>query len=149
MTKIIDYYLSKLCEETQLNGYFSLSKRKIEQKELNKEIQLGQHKFDKISYEKFLKVNDIFNKFLNQNLKCDQIGIMNKLYKMELTGALIYVNFVPCLVIEERKNSFIVIFKNDKIKILIKNTLIFYIEYKNIKYGFIGKNLKQNRFFKK
>ena len=45
MTKIIDYYLSKLCEETQLNGYFSLSKRKIEQKELNKEIQLGQHKF--------------------------------------------------------------------------------------------------------
>ncbi|EEQ81663.1 hypothetical protein NCER_101811 [Vairimorpha ceranae BRL01] len=143
MSNIINYYQS-ICN-TEINGSFSLSKRTREKSEkLNIKIKRTKG----LTYDLLLDANKLFNEYFS-SFKCDPKFLLNIIYKMELTGALIYVHNVPCIIAEERKNSIIVVYRDNSVKTHIKRGLIFYLEKDNVKYGIIGKNLNLNRFLKK
>ncbi|WUR03187.1 ribonuclease P protein component [Vairimorpha necatrix] len=126
---------------SEIQGTFSLRNRRFERSH-NKPIKL--HRSQGITYKILEKANILFNEYIKTQ-KIDTSFI----YKMELTGSQIYIKNVPCFVVEERKNSLVVIYKDEKIKTFIKNGLVFCIELNNIKYTIIGKNLKINRFIKR
>ncbi|KAK6090378.1 hypothetical protein P3W45_000735 [Vairimorpha bombi] len=150
MTDIIEHFKSKTVENANLQGMFSLSHRKIDKKEKHKKPPLGKRNYKDITYEAFRNINLLFNEYIKDLSKnTDPKALMDKLYKIELTGAQLYIRENACIVVEERKNSFVVVYENDIVKVLLKNSLVFYLEIGNIKYGFIAKNLKLNRFLKK
>ncbi len=127
----------------------------------NKEKEEGRKKRNLFRVHKKLifeykNLNSLFLKYIEELKGSLSIPLFTeKLYKIELAGAeisIIYQNELlknKFLILEERKNILIVLNGKKKIKCYPKDVIEFYFEYEGVKYLFIGKNLKINRFVKR
>ena len=105
----------------------------------------------KIKYTDFLRINKMFTEYLSR-LKgtINPAMFANKIYTSELTGAKVKISDGRAgIVIEERVNSLVIVFKNDQVKTLIKRTNNFSVEHDGTYYIFVGSGMKSNRFTKK
>ncbi|KAL6122609.1 hypothetical protein NUSPORA_00279 [Nucleospora cyclopteri] len=111
-----------------------------------------------IKYEDMLIIHGEHKEYMKklQGNKNSKIMAEN-LYKADLTGAFIVVQrnkkkgTYECdgIIVQETKNTIIVITKSNKIKRFIKDKIEFILYIEDMKYLFIGKNLKYNRFTNK
>ncbi len=104
---------------------------------------------DVINFKDFEIINKLHKEYL-QELRANHKGnsFENILFNSELTGAEIEIDNKKGIVVEERKNSILVIFKDNKIKLYPKNVWNFTLDFENIKYLFFPQKLKKNRFLK-
>ncbi|RVD92568.1 hypothetical protein TUBRATIS_009220 [Tubulinosema ratisbonensis] len=106
--------------------------------------------YSQLKYTDFLKVNELHNEYIK---KIKSTNFLQILYKAELTGALLKFKTISGIkegiVVEERKNSFLIIHSDDSLKVYPKQMYDFVYKVDGIRYFILGKFLKYNRFFKK
>lgn len=104
---------------------------------------------DKYTYDRAVDLKAEHTKYIAKLLgNVHPEAAMALLYQAELTGAEIKINNSVGIIIEERKNSLIVIFKDNKVRCFPKSTNSFIFSFNGTDYLFIAKNLKKNRIFK-
>lgn len=104
---------------------------------------------DRYYYESFIEINALHRAYISE-LK-GQLGpdaFLSILWQAELTGAMITIAGKEGIVVEERKNSLVVIFSNDKVKIFPKAVWDFCFQFDGVTYFFYAKNLRHNRLMK-
>jgi hypothetical protein len=74
---------------------------------------------------------------------------MQILFKIELTGAKVFIDKKEFIIVEERKNSIKTISEDGRLRTHLKGGLKMIFEHNKVKYCILGKYLKFNRFFKK
>ncbi|ORD97515.1 RP29 [Hepatospora eriocheir] len=149
--KPIDYFKSKIPNiNHKLTIHMGTGKSILTPKK-KLEMRVNHINPESITLDKIKEMNIEFNKYLDK-LNINKLFI-ERLYKAELAGAKIFLRdysnptkLIECYIIGERENSLIVL--EWKVKIYPKSRIEFYLIYQNIKYLFIGENLKLNRFFK-
>ena len=133
---------------------------------------------DQFKYSDFVEINKLHCEYLNKikensngtNSKGNTSGFLENIYKAELTGASVKLinledkgkleNKINLedkdklqdkigFIVEERKNSLVVIFKENEIKIFPKKSWNFSILFEGIEYLFISELLKKGRLFNK
>ncbi len=127
----------------------------FEPKRIVKEKGLRKICKDEFSYESFKEINKLHCEYLNKIKKSsvNNKGFLESLYKAELTGASIRIAkgskdcFTEGFIVEERKNSLVVILKDNSIKIYPKIAFDFTIRFDEVNYKFLSKLLKKNRMF--
>lgn len=123
---------------------------------------------ENFKYNEFKRINEFHTEYL-RDLKGNlhPSAFMEVLYRAELTGAKVRVWNNKCankcenvssgnnspgnnigFIISERKNSIIVIYKNDKIKVFPKSAWNFSLIFDEIEYIFFASDMKKNRYLK-
>ncbi|EOB13452.1 ribonuclease p subunit [Nosema bombycis CQ1] len=99
------------------------------------------------TYQQFLEIHKLFLEYVpNSN---DPNAFMQILFKIELTGAKVFIDKKKFIIVEERKNSIKTISEDGRLRTHIKGGLKMIFEHNKVKYCIFGKYLKLNRFFKK
>ncbi|KAM0680251.1 hypothetical protein GINT2_001636 [Glugoides intestinalis] len=101
---------------------------------------------DRFSFEDFTEINSMHQHYIRK-LKGTLLPsvFLDILYKAELTGAKINIAGKEGIVVEERKSTLCVIFKDNKVKLFPKNVWNFTFPFEGVNYLFICKSLKKNR----
>lgn len=105
---------------------------------------------DRFSFEDFKEINILHQNYIRK-LKGSLYPTMflDVLYKAELTGALIKIAGKEGIVVEERKNTLCVIFKDNKVKVFPKTLWNFTFSFEGVDYLFMCKALKKSRIIAK
>ncbi|KAI5168391.1 hypothetical protein PAEPH01_0088 [Pancytospora epiphaga] len=101
---------------------------------------------EKYRYEDFHEINRFHSAYIEElkgHLGPD--AFLPILWQAEMTGAIITIGGREGVVVEERKNSLLVIFKNNKVKLFPKEVWDFSFQFQDKTYFFYSKNLKHNR----
>lgn len=124
----------------------------VKEAEEIKKRKIIKSEYKNIKYDDYLEVNKLHNDYIT-SLNFQGHNMREKLYKAELTGAFVKFKTIhgvkQGIIVEERENTFLIVHEDDSLKIYPKALYNFMIMVDNIKYYFIGKYLKSNRFFKK
>lgn len=112
--------------------------------------KIVKEKYFNVKYSDFIEINKLHTEYI-KSIKTH--NFLPVLYKAELTGALLRFRSREVvkegIVVEERKNTLLIVHKDDSLKIYPKEMYDFVYEFDGIRYFFMGKFLKYNRFFKK
>ncbi|KAG0440579.1 hypothetical protein DMUE_1636 [Dictyocoela muelleri] len=154
------YILEKIKEKPTtffLNSINEIKGFKIENSFAKNNSKRDNYKKLNIKYEHYKKINIDHKKYINSLL--NDIPKINRtaiIHNIELTGAELTINPIndkklvfgnKGIVVEEKKNVILMIFPDDKLRIIPKNQNEFIFEFDGVNYTFL-KNLKKNRHFK-
>lgn len=101
---------------------------------------------DQFKFEDFFEINQLHNNYLHQIKELSGAKkFLENILKAELTGAKIKIANKTGFVVEERKNSLIVIFEDNRTRIFPKKSWDFILFFDGIQYKFYSSRLKKNR----
>lgn len=101
---------------------------------------------DQFKYSDFLEINQLHSEYLHKIKEISgNKGFLDNVLKAELTGAKIKISNKIGFVVEERKNSLVVIFEDDRTKIFPKKVWDFILMFDKSEYKFFSKKLKKSR----
>lgn len=130
--------------------YFRNSTQQKEVK--NKKVSVKRTNFDDFLFSDFLYINKLHNQYLD-NIKNSVLPnmFMSYLHKTELTGARVQVKNSfkkDGIIIEERKNSLIIMHEDNSVNTYPKATNNFILCHDGVKYLFYGRSMKKTRAYK-
>ena len=101
---------------------------------------------DEFKFSDFQEINKLHTDYLRKIKEISGCkGFLEGLTKAELTGAKIKISDKIGFIVEERKNSLIVIFEKNIIKIFPKKVWDFWILFDGEEYKFYSEQLKKSR----
>lgn len=101
---------------------------------------------DQFNYSCFSEINTLHCEYLRKIKEtAGPKGFLENLFKAELTGAKIKIANRIGFVVEERKNTLVVIFEGNDLKIFAKKVFNFSVLFEGVEYFFYSENLKKGR----
>lgn len=98
-------------------------------------------------YADFAKINTLHTAYLAKlRGRLSPDAFLPILHGAELTGAAIRIRGEDGYIIEERKNSLVVIFLDDRVRVFPKDVWDFSLIADGVEYYFFARALKKNRF---
>lgn len=100
-------------------------------------------------HSEFAKINELHCAYLSRlRGRLSPELFLPVLHTAELTGAAVRIRGQDGYIIEERKNSLVVIFPDDRVRLFPKDVWDFSVLADGVEYLFFAASLKKNRFMK-